>query len=137
MTDQQYEMERSDKARSKGQKMGLDIDVMDHFTSKTRPAATLSGGETFKASLALALGLSEEIQANAGAVKIETMFVDEGFGTLDDDSLRSAVSMLSSLATGGRLVGVISHVAELKEKVGKQILVEKSRTQGSTLRVKF
>ena len=99
--------------------------------------ATLSGGETFKASLALALGLSEEIQANAGAVKIETMFVDEGFGTLDDDSLRSAVSMLSSLATGGRLVGVISHVAELKEKVGKQILVEKSRTQGSTLRVKF
>lgn len=137
MSDQQYEMERSEKARSKGQKMGLDIDVLDHFTCKSRPASTLSGGETFKASLALALGLSEEIQANAGAVKIETMFVDEGFGSLDEDSLRSAVSVLSDLAAGGRLVGVISHIPELKEKIDKQILVEKNRSQGSTVRIKY
>ncbi len=136
MTDGQYEMERSGRVRNMSRKMGLDIDVMDHFTCKTRPVSTLSGGETFKASLALALGLSEEIQASAGAVKIETMFVDEGFGTLDEDSLRSAVSTLSHLAEKGRLVGVISHVAELKENIGKQIIVEKSRLGGSTLRVK-
>ncbi len=136
MTDGQYEMERSDTGRSRGQKMGLDIDVMDHFTGKKRPATTLSGGETFKASLALALGLSEEIQAEAGAVRIETMFVDEGFGTLDEESLSSAVNTLSSLASSGRLVGVISHVQELKERIDKQIIVEKSRSHGSTVSVK-
>lgn len=136
MTDGQYEMERSDTGRSRGQKMGLDIDVMDHFTGKKRPATTLSGGETFKASLALALGLSEEIQAEAGAVRIETMFVDEGFGTLDEESLSSAINTLSSLASSGRLVGVISHVQELKERIDKQIIVEKSRSHGSTVSVK-
>ena len=136
MSDYQYELERSSKARNKSQKMGLDIDVIDHFTCKERPASTLSGGETFKASLALALGLSEEIQANAGAIKIETMFVDEGFGTLDDDSLRSALQALSSLASKGRLVGVISHVPELKEKIEKQIIVDKSRVNGSFVKLK-
>ncbi len=136
MTNGQYEMERSGEGRGRRRKMGLDIDVMDHFTGKRRAASTLSGGEGFKASLALALGLSEEIQAQAGAVRIETMFVDEGFGTLDDESLASALSTLSGLASSGRLVGVISHVAELKGRIDRQILVEKGRADGSTVRVK-
>lgn len=136
MTNGQYEMERSGEGRGRRRKMGLDIDVMDHFTGKSRAASTLSGGEGFKASLALALGLSEEIQAQAGAVRIETMFVDEGFGTLDDESLASALSTLSGLASSGRLVGVISHVAELKGRIDRQILVEKGRADGSTVRLK-
>ena len=136
MSNGQYEMERCENARNKSQKMGLDIDVMDHFTGKKRPASTLSGGEIFKASLSLALGLSEVIQMNSGAVRIETMFVDEGFGTLDEDSLHSAVNTLSSLASKGRLVGVISHVQELKERIEKQIVVEKSNS-GSTVKMRF
>lgn len=136
MTNGQYEMERSGEGRGRRRKMGLDIDVMDHFTGKSRAASTLSGGEGFKASLALALGLSEEIQAQAGAIRIETMFVDEGFGTLDDESLASALSTLSGLASSGRLVGVISHVAELKGRIDRQILVEKGRADGSTVRLK-
>lgn len=136
MSDGQYELERSAEARSKGRKMGLDIDVMDHFTGKSRPASTLSGGETFKASLALALGLSEEIQASAGAVKIETMFVDEGFGSLDEESLHAAVKTLSSLASGGRLVGVISHVEELKNSIDRQIIVTKNPNSGSCVELK-
>lgn len=136
MTNGQYEMERSGEGRGRRRKMGLDIDVMDHFTGKSRAASTLSGGEGFKASLALALGLSEEIQAQAGAVRIETMFVDEGFGTLDDESLASALSTLSGLASSGRLVGVISHVAELNGRIDRQILVEKGRADGSTVRLK-
>lgn len=136
MSNGQYEMERCENARNKSQKMGLDIDVMDHFTGKKRPASTLSGGEIFKASLSLALGLSEVIQMNSGAVRIETMFVDEGFGTLDEDSLHSAVNTLSSLASKGRLVGVISHVQELKDRIEKQIVVEKTNT-GSTVKMRF
>ena len=84
----------------------------------------------------LTMGLSDEVQANAGGIRLDTMFVDEGFGTLDDESLASALSTLSGLASSGRLVGVISHVAELKGRIDRQILVEKGRADGSTVRLK-
>ena len=104
---------------------------MDHYTGKFRSVRTLSGGESFKASLSLALGLSDEIQSSAGGIRLDTMFVDEGFGSLDEDSLRQAMQALAGLAEGNRLVGIISHVAELKEKIDKQIVVKKDRSGGS------
>ena len=96
---------------------------------------SLSGGETFKASLSLALGLSDEIQSAAGGIRLDTMFVDEGFGSLDEESLRQALHALTSLTEGSRLVGIISHVAELKEKIDKQIVVTKDRTGGSRVEI--
>ena len=100
-----------------------------------RPIKTLSGGEQFKASLSLALGLADEIQASAGGVKLDTMFVDEGFGSLDDESLDQAMKALSSLADGNRLVGIISHVNELKNRIDKQIVVKKERCNGSNVTI--
>ena len=123
MTDGQYELKRS-KAGIQG-KSGLELDVIDHFNSRERSAASLSGGEQFKASLSLALGLSEEIQSSAGGIKLDTMFVDEGFGSLDEESLRQAMNALIGLTEGNRLVGIISHVQELKEKIDRQIIVTK------------
>lgn len=131
MTNGQYDLiRRKDPANLKSQ-AGLDLDVIDHYNGTTRPVNTLSGGESFKASLALALGLSDEIQSSAGGVRLDTMFVDEGFGSLDDDSLRLAISTLRELTDGNRLVGIISHVGELKSKIEKQIIVTKEQTGGS------
>ena len=96
---------------------------------------SLSGGESFKASLSLALGLSDEIQSSAGGIRLDTMFVDEGFGSLDEESLSHAIKALSSLADGNRLVGIISHVNELKERIEKQIVVKKEKTGGSRISV--
>ena len=107
------------------------MDVIDHYNGTERSVKTLSGGESFKASLSLALGLSDEIQASAGGVKLDTMFVDEGFGSLDEESLDQAMKALSSLADGNRLVGIISHVADLKNRIDKQIVVTKQRSGGS------
>jgi len=115
--------------------VGLDLDVIDHYNGTTRPVNSLSGGESFKASLALALGLSDEIQSSAGGVRLDTMFVDEGFGSLDDDSLRLAIATLQELTDGNRLVGIISHVAELKAKIDKQIIVTKAYAGGSSCRI--
>ena len=134
MTDGRYRMIRSAKAQRSG-KSGLDISVEDRLTGKERPASSLSGGETFKASLALALGLSEEIQSRSGAVKMDALFLDEGFGTLDEASLSSALETLSTLATTGRIIGVISHVKRLKETISKQIVVERHGNRGSTAEV--
>ena len=131
MSDGRYEMKRRTEAASRKTQSGLDIDVIDHYNGSERPVNTLSGGESFKASLALALGLSDEVQSAAGGVRLDTMFVDEGFGTLDDESLRSAVTALVSLSEGNRLVGIISHVSELKERIDKQIVITKSRTGSS------
>ena len=134
MTNGQYELIRSERTNG-GKKVGLDIDVIDHFSASVRSVGSLSGGESFMASLALALGFSDEIQQSSGGIRIDSMFVDEGFGSLDDESLDQAVKTLSSLAENSRLVGIISHVPELKEKLDKRIIVTKDRTAGSRIEI--
>ncbi len=131
MSDGQYELCRRSEASDARSQSGLDLDVLDHYNGSRRPASTLSGGESFMASLSLALGLSDEMQALAGGIRMECMFVDEGFGSLDEESLKLALRALSSLSEGRCLVGVISHVAYLKERIAKQILVTKRREGGS------
>jgi len=134
MTGGQYDLVRHKEASTQA-KGGLDLDVIDHYNGSKRSVKTLSGGEAFKASLALALGLADEIQYSAGGIKLDTMFVDEGFGSLDEDSLSSAMKALVSLAESDRLVGVISHVSELKQKIDKQIVVSKDKTGGSRAKI--
>lgn len=124
-------MARRTVAEDKKSQSGLELDVIDHYNGTRRSVKTLSGGESFQASLSLALGLSDEVQSSAGGIHLDTMFVDEGFGSLDEESLRQAIRALSGLAQGHRLVGIISHVAELKEKIDKQIVVTKDRAGGS------
>ena len=135
MSDGQYELKRSEDAENLKSQSGLELSVIDHYNGTTRSVKTLSGGESFLASLSLALGLSDEIQSSVGGVQIDTMFVDEGFGTLDADALEQAYSALASLTDGHRLVGIISHVDTLKEKISKQIVVTKGRTGGSTAEI--
>jgi exonuclease SbcC len=112
---------------------GLDLEVHDTWTSTTRPVGTLSGGESFLASLALALGLADVVQAYAGGIRLETIFIDEGFGSLDPEALDLAIRALQDLQKGGRLVGIISHVTELKELIGARLEVLPGR-RGSTAR---
>jgi exonuclease SbcC len=131
MSDSQYELKRRKETDNNKSQSGLDLDVIDHYNGSVRSANTLSGGESFMASLSLALGLSDEIQSSAGGIKLDTMFVDEGFGTLDGELLDSAMRTLSSLSGDNRLVGIISHVAELKTRIDKQIVVTKERSGGS------
>lgn len=136
MTDGQYEFTRQkDNLKGRGQ-FGLDLNVIDHHNGTERSVKTLSGGESFKASLSLALGLSDEIQAQSGGIRIDSMFVDEGFGSLDDESLKQAMKALLGLTDGNRLVGIISHVSELKEKIDKQIIITKEKTGESKITVK-
>ena len=131
MTNAQYELiRRHDDANYKNQ-IGLELDVRDHYNGSTRNVRTLSGGESFKAALSLALGLSDVIQARSGGICIDTLFVDEGFGSLDSESIDSALTTLKTLSGNDRLVGIISHVDELKERIDRQILVTKSRVGGS------
>jgi exonuclease SbcC len=134
MTSGRYELRRREEATDLRVKFGLDLDVMDYYNGCLRDVKSLSGGESFKASLALALGLSDVVQASTGGVRIETMFIDEGFGSLDDESRRQAIATLSRLAGGGRLVGIISHVSELREQIEHQIVVSRGMS-GSTLRI--
>lgn len=136
MSEGRYELVRHRGARDGGgaAQTGLDLDVRDSFTGKPRAASSLSGGESFKASLALALGLSDVVQAHAGGIRLDTMFVDEGFGSLDEESLALAIRTLTELSGGNKLVGIISHVDELRESIDKKVVVERGRT-GSTLRV--
>ena len=132
MSGGRYALKRRTEAENKRSVTGLDLEIMDYFTGKARSVKSLSGGESFKAALSLALGLSDVIQSYAGGVVVETMFVDEGFGSLDKDSLEQAVAILKELATDNRIVGIISHVEELKECIDKKILLTKS-TQGSSI----
>ena len=127
MSGGQYELKRQEDGGNRREKAGLELDVVDHYNGTIRSVKTLSGGESFKASLSLALGLSDEIQASAGGIQLDAMFIDEGFGSLDDESLSQAMKALTSLADGNRMVGIISHVAELKEKIENKIIVTKSR----------
>lgn len=131
MSDGQYELKRRTTAENNRGQSGLELDVIDHYNGSERSVRSLSGGESFKASLSLALGLSDEIQSMAGGIRLDTMFVDEGFGSLDEESLRQAIRALTSLTEGNRLVGIISHVSELKEKIDRQIVVTKGRGGGS------
>ncbi len=128
MTGGQYELKRRKTAENNRSQSGLELDVTDHYNGTERSVRTLSGGESFKASLSLALGLSDEIQSSAGGIKLDTMFVDEGFGSLDEDSLSQAISALSSLAETNRLVGIISHVNLLKDRIDKKITVTKDKS---------
>ncbi|MCR5093526.1 MAG: SMC family ATPase [Lachnospiraceae bacterium] len=135
MSSGQYELIRlKDNANAKSQG-GLDLGVTDHFNGTQRSVRTLSGGESFMASLSLALGLSDEVQSSAGGIRIETMFVDEGFGSLDPEALDQAYRALASLTEGDRLVGIISHVDGLRERIDRQIVVKKSGSAGSSVRL--
>lgn len=131
MTGGQYELKRRQESGGKQSQSGLELDVIDHYNGSVRSVGTLSGGEAFQASLALALGLSDEIQFCAGGIRLDTMFVDEGFGSLDGEALDQAVKVLLGLADGDRLVGIISHVGELKERIDRQIVVTKDRAGSS------
>lgn len=128
MSSGQYELKRQENGESKKEKAGLELNVIDHYNGTERSVKTLSGGESFQASLSLALGLSDEIQAGAGGIRLDAMFVDEGFGSLDEDSLNQAIRSLNDLAEGQRLVGIISHVGELKDRIERKIIVTKKRS---------
>ncbi|MPY21490.1 SMC family ATPase [Shewanella psychropiezotolerans] len=130
MSKGRYRLIRKEE-RAKGNKAsGLELEVEDAYTSKVRPVATLSGGESFMAALSMALGLSEVVQAYAGGIKLDTLFIDEGFGSLDQDSLDLAIRTLMDLQSSGRMIGVISHVSEMKEQIGTRIDIIKT-AQGS------
>ena len=131
MSNGQYELKRKEEGLNRQSQSGLELDVIDHYNGTERSVKTLSGGESFKAALSLALGLSDEIQCSAGGIQIDAMFVDEGFGSLDEESLNQAINTLNRLTEGNRVVGIISHVSEIKERIEKQIVVKKQKIGGS------
>ncbi|NLI20611.1 MAG: SMC family ATPase, partial [Clostridiales bacterium] len=136
MSGGQYELTRRAAPGDLRSRSGLELDVIDHYNGSERDVKTLSGGEQFKASLALALGMSDEVQSSAGGVRLDTLLIDEGFGTLDEDSLTAAIDVLASLSEGNRLVGVISHVQQLKDRIDRQIVVTKTRAGGSRVEIR-
>ena len=136
MSGGQYDLKRRRTAGNKQSKSGLELDIVDHINTTERSVNTLSGGEAFLASLALALGLSDEVQMSTG-IRIDTLFVDEGFGSLDGEALNKAYHTLAGLTEGNRLVGIISHVTELKERIDKQIIVRKEKSGGSCASIRI
>jgi exonuclease SbcC len=130
-----YVLEHSDERAARGARSGLGLRVLDQWTGRVRDTATLSGGESFMASLALALGLADAVREEAGGLDLGTLFIDEGFGSLDDDSLEQVLVVLDSLREGGRAVGVVSHVADLRARVTHQAVVHKGAC-GSTVEVR-
>ena len=136
MTDGMFVLRLKEEARDRRSQSGLDLDVLDRATGQWRDVSTLSGGESFLASLSLALGLSDVVQSESGGVRLEAMFIDEGFGTLDENALRNAMALLSSLADGNRMIGVISHMPELRERIDKKIVVHKKLT-GSQIELEY
>lgn len=134
MTLGRYELRKKNDQQNLKDKVGLDLEVMDNYTGKIRDIKSLSGGESFKASLSLALGLSDTIQNYAGGIVVDTMFIDEGFGSLDSDSLEQALKTLNDLTSNNCLIGIISHVNELKQRIDKKIIVSKSNS-GSTIKI--
>ncbi|MEA3422249.1 MAG: AAA family ATPase [Bacillota bacterium] len=131
MTGNRYYLSRTDELERKNKQSGLELKVFDNYSGKFRHVKTLSGGESFKASLSMALGLSDVVQSYAGGVRLDTMFIDEGFGTLDPESLDHAIDCMIDLQNSGRLVGIISHVPELKERIDA-LLEVRATTSGST-----
>ena len=134
MRDQRYLLQRTDRAARRGAQAGLGLEVVDQWTGDARDPATLSGGETFVVSLSLALGLADVVTQEAGGTEIDTLFVDEGFGTLDADTLDDVMDRLDGLRAGGRTVGVVSHVSELRNRIPTQVHVDKGRA-GSSISV--
>lgn len=135
MSAGQYELKRSIQAENMRSQSGLELDVTDHYNGTTRSVKTLSGGEAFLASLSLALGLSDEVQSASGGIVLDTMFVDEGFGSLDETALGQAIDALKALTEGNRLVGIISHVSELQERIEHKLIVKKEKSGGSHVQV--
>ena len=133
MSGGQYQLYRHEDGESKGN-VALNLDILDNYTGKKRPVSSLSGGESFMASLSLALGLSDHVTAKAGGVQIDTVFIDEGFGTLDEKSLNDAITMLETLSDSNKLIGIISHREELKQVIPKKILITKSN-RGSKVEI--
>ena len=135
MSNAQYELKREEEAKDAKSKSGLELEIIDHYNNTTRNVRTLSGGESFMASLSLALGFSDEIQSMSGGIQLDTMFIDEGFGTLDEDTLKTAIDALIKLSDENKLIGIISHVEELKNRIDKQIVVTKSTDRTSTANI--
>ena len=134
MSGGQFELCRHEDPEEISGKNALSLDVLDNYTGRTRPVSSLSGGESFKASLSLALGLSDRISSNAGGITVDALFIDEGFGTLDDASLNEAVDMLTTLSTNGKIIGIISHRRELEERIPRKLIVTKAHDgKGSSL----
>ena len=134
MSDGRYTLQHTDAKAARGAKSGLGLEVVDQWTGHRRDTATLSGGESFMASLSLALGLADVVQQESGGVDIETLFVDEGFGSLDEQALEQVMDALEGLRDGGRVVGLVSHVPEMKQRINTQLQVVKGRN-GSTLHI--
>ena len=132
MSEGRYRLAVSEEHGTGNAYRGLDLEIADAYTGKCRPSATLSGGETFMASISLALGLADSIQARAGGIRIDSMFIDEGFGSLDEKALENAVGILDEIR-GNRMVGIISHVGELQSRIPQKIEVIKTGT-GSSIR---
>ena len=126
MTENKYELRR--RIEEDGSELGLDLSIKDFYTGRERDVQSLSGGEQFQASLSLALGLADEIQESSGGIKLDTMFIDEGFGTLDPETLNKAMKALEDLSQGNKLIGIISHVADLESRIPKKILVKKNES---------
>jgi len=133
MSGGRYEFVHTDKAGPRGRRGGLGLDIRDDYTGAIRPAKTLSGGETFMASLSLALGLADTVAAESGGVVLDTLFIDEGFGSLDSDTLDAVMGVLDELRAGGRVVGIVSHVDEMRQRIPSRLHVVRGR-EGSTLR---
>lgn len=133
MSGGQYQLFRHEDPQAKGN-IALNLDILDHYTGKKRPVSSLSGGESFMASLSLALGLSDLVTANAGGIRVDTLFIDEGFGTLDEKSLQDAIAMLQELSNSNKLIGIISHREELKQEISKKIQIHKTN-KGSSLEI--
>ena len=134
MSDRQYELYRQEDSLGKKSNTFLDLEVLDNFTGHRRPVGSLSGGESFKASLSLALGLSDTVSSNIGGIQMDALFIDEGFGTLDRNSIENAMEILINLSGTSKLVGIISHREELMENIPQQIRVRKTM-DGSRLTI--
>lgn len=135
MSNDQYELVRREEASNFQRQSGLDLDVKDYYNGSVRDVKSLSGGESFLASLSLALGLSDEVQSSSGGIRLDTMFIDEGFGSLDGETLELAFKALMSLSNDNKLIGIISHVDALKTKIDKQIIISKDKVGGSKARI--
>lgn len=134
MTDNRFLLVRKESSERVSDKIGLELEVIDNYNGKRRDVKSLSGGEAFKAALSLALGLSDVIQSYSGGIVVDTMFIDEGFGSLDTESREQAINTLNQLTDNHKLIGIISHVTELKERIDKKVIVTKS-TGGSKITI--